>query len=105
MAWLLDTNILSELRRPKPSPRVIAFVSNCPLDELYVSSVVFAEIRFGIEMVNDPALRAELNAWLQHTIRPMFAGRVIELTENVMLRWRLLVETGRKQAIPIHSRT
>ena len=55
--WLLDTNILSELRRPKPEPKVVAFIAAKPLDLLYVSSVTFAEIRFGIERVADaPAL-------------------------------------------------
>jgi toxin FitB len=45
--WLLDTNILSELRRPKPEPRVVSFVTSKPLDLLFVSAVTFAEIRFG----------------------------------------------------------
>jgi predicted nucleic acid-binding protein len=39
MAWLLDTNILSEIRRLKPEPKVLAFVSAHALDELYVSAV------------------------------------------------------------------
>jgi len=43
--WLLDTNILSELRRVRPEPKVTAFVARQPLDLLYVSSVTFAEIR------------------------------------------------------------
>ena len=51
--WLLDTNILSELRRPKPNPKVVAFVATKPLDLLFVSIVTFAEIRFGIERVSD----------------------------------------------------
>jgi predicted nucleic acid-binding protein len=49
MAWLLDTNILSELRKAKPDPKVVAFVSGTSVKELYVSSVTLAEIRFGIE--------------------------------------------------------
>jgi predicted nucleic acid-binding protein len=59
MAWLLDTNVLSELRRPKPEPRVVDFVSKCPLDQLYVSAVTLAEIRFGIELVDEPNRRAD----------------------------------------------
>jgi toxin FitB len=51
--WLLDTNILSELRRPKPNPNVVAFVAAKPLDLLFASIVTFAEIRFGIEQVAD----------------------------------------------------
>jgi len=96
MAWLLDTNVLSELRRPRPEPRVVAFVADRPLEHLFVSSVTLAEIRFGIELVAEPIRRAELNEWLTHKVRPMFEHRVLQITEDIMLKWRLLVEVGRK---------
>lgn len=95
--WLLDTNVLSELRRPKPDRNVVQFVSAQPLDLLHVSVVTFAEIRFGIELVKDLSRRMELNDWLDHKLRPMFETRVLEITEDVMLKWRLLVEQGRKR--------
>ncbi len=94
--WLLDTNILSELRRPKPEPRVLAFIAGQQLDLLFVSAVTFAEIRFGIELVTDAARRVALNSWLTHTVRPMFAQRVLPVSEDIMFRWRILVEEGRK---------
>ncbi len=94
--WLLDTNILSELRRPKPERKVLAFVAAQPLDLLYISSVTFAEIRFGIELNMDASRRAELNDWLTHKVRPMFEQRVLAITEDIMFKWRLLVEDGRK---------
>ena len=94
--WLLDTNILSELRRLKPEPKVAAFVASQPLHRLYVSSVTFAEIRFGIERVADSVRRAELDDWLALKVRPMFEQRVLPVSEDVMLKWRLLVEEGRK---------
>ena len=75
--WLLDTNVLSELRRPKPEPKVLAFVASQPLDLLYVSAASLAEIRFGIELVSDANRRAELNDWLAHKLRPMFDERVL----------------------------
>ncbi len=53
--WLLDTNILSELRRQKPERKVAAFVAAQSLDRLYVSVVTLAEVRFGIEL--QPTLR------------------------------------------------
>ena len=95
--WLLDTNVLSELRRPKPNARVIAFVAGQPLDLLFVSVITFAEIRFGIESVKDVSRRMVLNEWLEHKLRPMFEDRVLEINEDVMLKWRLLVEEGRKR--------
>jgi hypothetical protein len=94
--WLLDTNILSELRRPRPEPKVLAFIAAQPFEQLYVSAVTFAEIRFGVERVGDAAKRAELNDWLAHKVRPMFDGRVLAVSEDVMFKWRLLVEEGRK---------
>jgi toxin FitB len=94
--WLLDTNILSELRRPRPNPKVVDFVASQPLDLLYVSIVTFAEIRFGIERVADATRRAELNDWLTHKVRPMFEQRALPVSEDVMFKWRLLVEDGRK---------
>jgi predicted nucleic acid-binding protein len=94
--WLLDTNILSELRRLRPEPKVVAFVAAQPLERLLVSAVSFAEIRFGIELAPDPVRRAELQAWLAQRLRPMFEDRVLPVSEDVMFRWRLLVEEGRK---------
>jgi toxin FitB len=96
MGWLLDTNILSELRRPRPERKVLAFVAAQPLETLYVSSVTFAEIRFGIELVGNANHRAQLNDWLAHKVRPMFEQRVLAITEDIMFKWRLLVEQGRK---------
>ncbi|MBU3888987.1 type II toxin-antitoxin system VapC family toxin [Methylosinus sporium] len=94
--WLLDTNILSELRRPRPEAKVVAFIAAQPLDLLYVSTVTLAEIRFGIELVEDATRRAELGDWLTHKVRPMFERRVLPVSEDVILKWRLLVEDGRK---------
>jgi predicted nucleic acid-binding protein len=94
--WLLDTNVLSELRRPKPERKVVAFATAQPLEDFYISSVTFAEIRFVIEIVASAARRAELNDWLIHKVRPMFEQRVLAVTEDVMFKWRLLVEKGRK---------
>ncbi len=94
--WLLDTNVLSELRRPKPEPKVVAFVAAQPLDSLYVSAVTFAEIRFGIELIADVHKRAALGDWLNLQLRPMFQNRALPVSEDIMFKWRLMVEEGRK---------
>lgn len=94
--WLLDTNILSELRRPRPEPKVVEFVSRQPLEQLYVSTITFAEIRFGIERVADARKRAHLHDWLTHKLRPMFEDRALLVSEDVIFKWRLLVEEGRR---------
>ena len=94
---LLDTNILSELRKPKPEAKVVEFVATQPLDRLHVSTVTLAEIRFGIEKLLDAGKRSEINLWLQNKLRPMFASRVLDVSEDVLLKWRLIIENGRKK--------
>jgi hypothetical protein len=75
---------------------VITFVSRQPLELLYVSIVTFAEIRFGIELLEDAGRRAELQDWLTHKVRPMFEQRILPVDEEIMFKWRLLVESCRK---------
>jgi predicted nucleic acid-binding protein len=74
----------------------VQFVNAQPLELLYVSSVTFAEIRFGIELAADPKIRDDLNDWLKHKLCPMFEGRTLPISEDVMYKWRMLVEDGRK---------
>jgi predicted nucleic acid-binding protein len=94
--WLLDTNVLSELRKPKPSTKVVAFVSAQPIEALFVSSVTIAEIRFGIEILVDASQRGALQDWLTHVVRPMFERQILPVSEDVIFKWRMIVADGRK---------
>ena len=75
---------------------MLAFVAAQPLDRMLISAVTLAEIRYGIELVADANRRAELNDWLTLKVRPMFEQRVLPISEDIMFKWRLLVEEGRK---------
>ncbi|HUG73771.1 MAG TPA: type II toxin-antitoxin system VapC family toxin [Steroidobacteraceae bacterium] len=97
--WLLDTNVVSELRRPRPDRNVLAFVAAQPLERLFISTVTLAEIRFGIERLPDPVARAGFTTWLTHQVRPMFEHRVLPLSEDVLFRWRVTVAEGRSAGI------
>ena len=55
-----------------------------------------AEIRYGIELLAEANRRAELTAWLNNKLRPMFEQRVLAVSEDIIFRWRLLVEEGRR---------
>ena len=94
--WLLDTNVLSELRKPRRTAAVRTWVDARDARRLYVSSVTFAEIRFGIDQLKDANRRHAFNEWLETELRPWFGERVIEIDEAVILRWREFVEAGRK---------
>lgn len=74
----------------------MSFIAEQALEDLSISAVTVAEIRFGIAQVDGASRRAELAAWLDQRIRPLFDGRILPVTADIMLRWRLLVEEGRK---------
>lgn len=95
--WLLDTNIVSELRKPNCHPMVKQWADSQPPQSFYLSTVTLAEIRFGIERASDTVFRQELTQWLDGTLRPWFSDRILAVNEDVILVWRQMVEKGRKQ--------
>jgi toxin FitB len=95
--WLLDTNVVSELRKPRPDHRIIDFIERQPGAALFVTEVTLAEIRYGIEQLGDAARRADLHRWLERNLRPLFSGRVLTITEEVIIRWKTLVVEGRRR--------
>lgn len=97
--WLLDTNVISELRRPNPSRRVSDFIAGLPIDRIFLSVVTFAELRFGIETLDDPVRRSDLTSWLESAVRAKFGPRTLDLTEDILLKWRLIIEAGRHSGV------
>jgi len=94
---LLDTNVVSELGRPRPNRGVIEFISSRPIESLYSTSIVMAELRRGIDALTEPDRRLFYSSWLSETIRPMFGARVLNITEDVVLRWLLLARETRQR--------
>ena len=96
--WLLDTNVISELRKPNCNAQVKVWSEHQHPTRLYLSSVTIAQIRYGIERLAafDPS-RKRLEAWLANELRPWFADRLLELDEDVLVIWRRLVEEGKAE--------
>ena len=68
--FLLDTNVVSELRRPRPHGAVLEWITDVPAEQLFVSAVTIGEIQAGIETTReqDEAKAAELEAWLNQVL-------------------------------------
>ena len=97
--WLLDTNVVSELRKTRPNRGVKEWSDSQAADAIYLSTVTIAEIRFGIERQTDPRFRQELKDWLTHRLRPWFAERILPVDEEVILEWRRMVARGKERAM------
>ncbi len=65
--YLLDTNVISELRKPKPHGAVLQWIQEIPDADLHISAVTIGEIQAGIELTReqDEAKATELEQWLE----------------------------------------
>jgi toxin FitB len=94
--WLLDTNVISELRKPHCDANVRAWSERQPPTSLFLSIITLAEIRYGIERLpsGEPS-RQRLERWLANELRPWFSDRLLHADEDVFLVWRRLVAKGK----------
>ena len=96
MSYLLDSNVLSELRRKTPDAAVLEWFARRPASTLYLSVLTFGELRKGIEGVPDAKRRMALTDWLETELPAFFAGRILPVDAQVADRWgRLLSAAGR----------
>ena len=89
MNWLLDTNILSELRKgSRCHPNVARWAANLSPETMYLSVLVLGEIRRGVERLRrrDASQAKALAIWLDQ-VRMAFGGRILEVTEQVAEEW------------------
>lgn len=88
--FLLDTNIVSELRKPKPHGGVVAWVSAHEATSLYVSAMTIAELQRGVEMTRerDSEKAQQIEAWLEQLIH---TGQVLAMDAGVCREWARLM--------------
>ena len=96
MSYLVDTNVLSELRRPRPHPAVRDWFAQRPAATLFLSVLTLGEIRKGVQATSDERRRQALGDWLEADLPAFFTGRVLGVDTAVADRWgRLIAEAGR----------
>jgi toxin FitB len=97
--FLLDTNIISELIKPKPEANVTEWVDNTDESLLHLSVLTLGEIRRGIAALPQSRRRATLGAWLDRDLRARFEGRILVIDQEVADRWGLLTAAARNSGI------
>jgi hypothetical protein len=89
LSYLLDTNVISELRKgPRCDPNVRAWFSPIPEEELFVSVLTIGEIRKGIESIRlrDQAAARVLDRWLRHLVSS-YKDRILPVDQEVAEQW------------------
>lgn len=88
--YLVDTNVVSELRRLRPNRRVIKWISDVPPEQLFISAVTISEIQAGIEVTREQDMQkaAQLEAWLIQVSRTY---NVLSMDANTFRQWAKLM--------------
>lgn len=103
MSYLLDTNVISEIVRPKPDEQVVNWFKTIPDEALYISVLTLGEIRKGAEMVSDDKRKEKLRLWLEIDLAQWFNDRILKIDHFIADRWGRLQSEMKKPISAIDS--
>ena len=86
--FLLDTNVVSELRKPQADRQVVTWANSVAPASLYLSAITVLELETGILRIErrDSAQGAMLRHWLERHVKPAFSGRILSVDSAVATR-------------------
>ena len=99
--FLLDTDVLSELIKPKPDGSVLRWIDETDESILCLSVLTLGEIRNGIARLGRGARRGRLESWLQGDLRTRFQGRGLPIDEAIADRWGTISATAAARGKPL----
>jgi len=96
VSYLLDTNVISELKRPKPNRHVVGWFATAAKESLYLSVLTLGEIRKGIDKLPDGQRKQVLSGWLEQELPLWFGSRLLAIDTDVADCWgRLQAQANR----------
>jgi toxin FitB len=103
VSFLLDTNAISEWQKPRPNPGVTAWMASVDEDELFLSVVTLAELRYGVERMAAGGRRRRYEQWLGHELPLRFEGRVLSVNPGIADAWGRMVARCASVGRPISA--
>ena len=91
MSFLLDTNTISEWQKPLPNPGLTAWTDSTDEEDLFLSVVTLAELRYGVERMAAGSRRRRYEKWLEHDLPVRFEGRMLPVTQGIADAWGRIV--------------
>ncbi|MGO7226457.1 type II toxin-antitoxin system VapC family toxin [Rhizobium ruizarguesonis] len=103
MRLLLDTNVLSEVIRPRPDAHVLQWLDDLDEDRSFISVVSIAEIRRGVALMESGRKRDALAEWLAQDLPQRFEQRVIPVDQAVAITWGDLMGLAKRSGRGLSS--
>jgi predicted nucleic acid-binding protein len=104
MNFLLDTNVISDSTKPRPSPELASWLAQVDEDSVFLSVVTLTELRYGIERMAAGSRRKRLDVWLQQDLPLRFEGRILPLDAAIADACGKLVARSESAGRPIQPR-
>lgn len=101
MSFLLDTNVISESARPHPDAGVMDWLQTTDEDTLFLSVISLAELRYGIERLEDGRRKTTLDVWLTEQLCPRFEERLLTVDPVTADEWGRVVAKAQAAGRPI----
>jgi toxin FitB len=92
---VLDTNVVSELLKPRPNPAVLAWLDRQPRQTLFLTAITVAELLEGVERMPVGQRRATLELALAQEVLPLFGERVLSFDRAAAVVWSRLTAKAR----------
>jgi len=87
VSYLVDTCVISEVVRKRPSPDVVSWLAAQDEDHLFMSVLSLGELHKGIARLADSRRRRTLEAWVAGDLQRRFSGRIIPVDPDIAARW------------------
>jgi predicted nucleic acid-binding protein len=98
---VLDTNVISELMRPRGDPHVLAWVDELPAGDVHLTAVTTAELRYGVLRLPDGHRKLELAERIQRCLAEDFAGRILSFDDDASAHYADIVVGRERRGLPI----
>lgn len=101
MNYLLDTCLILELAKPKPSKKVVDWVLSENETSFYVSVITFGELHKGVEKLPESKKKEELRDWVEDELKNRFQNRIIGIDMNISILWGKVQCLAEKKGKPM----
>ena len=94
MAFLIDTNVISETLKSRPEAKVIDWLGGQKANDLFLASVSLGELVRGARQAKDKAKRERFKRWIEHDLASQFDGRILPFDQEAAVIWGEIMGDG-----------
>ena len=100
MGYLIDTCLISELRRPVPSESVKNWFQTCEENQLFISVLTIGEIKYGMQRLQSGKKKDDLEEWFNQVI-DSYSNRILPITQHICITWAIMRSTAENKGLQL----